>query len=64
MLLATNQEWQDRVRAEAIEVCQGQPPDIIAVNKMKVVCLLFTEFRTSGFDFFKELQLKYLLTCS
>lgn len=37
MLLATNQDWQDRVRAEAIEVCKGQPPDAAAVSKMKVV---------------------------
>ncbi|KAL1829470.1 hypothetical protein ACET3Z_007882 [Daucus carota] len=43
MLLATNQEWQDRVRAEAIEVCQGQPPDIIAVNKMKVLTMVINE---------------------
>lgn len=37
MLLAANQEWQDRVRAEAIEVCNGQPPDADAVSKMKQV---------------------------
>lgn len=43
MLLATNQDWKDRVRAEAIEVCKGQPPDAVAVGKMKVVRGILSE---------------------
>ncbi|KAK1375677.1 Triterpene C-23 carboxylase [Heracleum sosnowskyi] len=43
MLLATNQDWQDRVRAEAIEVCKGQPPDAVAVSKMKVLTMVINE---------------------
>lgn len=37
MLLAINQDWQNRVRAEAFEVCRGQPPNAVAVSTMKVV---------------------------
>lgn len=37
MLLATNPEWQDRVRAEVLEVCGGQLPDADMVRKMKNV---------------------------
>ncbi|KAK2982103.1 hypothetical protein RJ640_011714 [Escallonia rubra] len=35
MLLASNQEWQDRVRAEALHVCKGQIPNVDMVLKMK-----------------------------
>ncbi|KAL8092600.1 hypothetical protein AgCh_034748 [Apium graveolens] len=43
MLLAANQDWQDRVRAEAIEVCKGQPPDAVAIGKMKVLTMVINE---------------------
>ncbi|KAK2975008.1 hypothetical protein RJ640_026806 [Escallonia rubra] len=35
MLLASNQEWQDRVRAEALQVCKGHIPNVDMVLKMK-----------------------------
>ena len=37
MLLASNPEWQARVRAEVLQVCGGQTPDANMVRKMKVV---------------------------
>ncbi|MED6140240.1 hypothetical protein PIB30_091306 [Stylosanthes scabra] len=35
ILLASNQEWQDLVRAEALQICNGQIPDSIMLTKMK-----------------------------
>ncbi|KAJ1386962.1 Cytochrome P450 [Sesbania bispinosa] len=35
MLLASNQEWQDRVRAEALEICSGEIPNYDMLRKMK-----------------------------
>ncbi|KAK3039865.1 hypothetical protein RJ639_028258 [Escallonia herrerae] len=43
MLLASNQEWQDRVRAEAVEVCKGQIPDTDMVRKMKQLTMVINE---------------------
>lgn len=37
MLLAANQKWQDRVRAEVLEVCGGRIPDYDMIRKMKQV---------------------------
>lgn len=37
MLLAANPEWQDRVRAEVLEICGGGMPDSDMVRKMKLV---------------------------
>jgi cytochrome P450 len=37
MLLASNQEWQERVRAEVLQVCQGRAPDADMLRKMKQV---------------------------
>ena len=37
MLLASNPEWQARVRAEVVQVCGDQMPDADMVRKMKVV---------------------------
>ena len=37
MLLAVNQDWQERVRAEVLQVCQGRIPDGDMLNKMKQV---------------------------
>lgn len=39
MLLASNPEWQARVRAEVLQVCGGQMPDADMVRKMKTVSL-------------------------
>ncbi|KAJ9698934.1 hypothetical protein PVL29_007819 [Vitis rotundifolia] len=40
MLLASNQEWQDRVREDVLQVCKGQSPDANMLRKMKSVCRL------------------------
>lgn len=37
MLLAAHPEWQERARAEVLEVCGGQSLDAEKLNKMKVV---------------------------
>ena len=37
MLLASNQEWQSRVRAEVLEICQGKIPDSYMLRQMKQV---------------------------
>ena len=39
MLLASNQEWQDRVRAEVLSICGGAIPDADMLRKMKQVLL-------------------------
>lgn len=38
MLLATHTEWQDRVRAEVLEICGHNPPDPDELRSMKMVC--------------------------
>lgn len=37
MLLASNPQWQERIRAEVLEVCKGQIPDYDMIRKMKQV---------------------------
>jgi hypothetical protein len=37
MLLATYQDWQDRVRAEVLEVCGNGNPDASILRSMKTV---------------------------
>lgn len=37
MLLASNPQWQERVRAEVQQVCNGQIPDYDMIRKMKQV---------------------------
>lgn len=39
MLLASNPEWQDRVRAEVVEICGDELPDNDRLRKMKTVSL-------------------------
>ncbi|XP_059435073.1 cytochrome P450 714C2-like [Corylus avellana] len=43
MLLASNPEWQARVRAEVVEVCGGQTPDADTVRKMKILTTVIHE---------------------
>ncbi|KAI8574139.1 hypothetical protein RHMOL_Rhmol01G0331300 [Rhododendron molle] len=43
MLLAANPEWQERVRAEIVEVCKGQIPDSDMVRKMKQLTMVINE---------------------
>lgn len=40
MLLGTHTEWQDRARAEVLEVCGDRPLDTDAIGKLKVVSFL------------------------
>ena len=39
MLLASNPEWQQRVRTEVLEICADQMPDADMVRKMKKVSI-------------------------
>ena len=39
MLLASNPEWQQRVRTEVLEICADQMPDADMVRKMKTVSI-------------------------
>ncbi|CAB4312311.1 unnamed protein product [Prunus armeniaca] len=43
MLLASNQKWQERVRAEVLQICQGQIPDNEMVRKMKQLTMVIQE---------------------
>ncbi|KAL7152127.1 hypothetical protein ABFS83_04G076500 [Erythranthe nasuta] len=43
MLLASNPGWQERVRAEVLEVCNGQIPDYDMVRKMKLLTMVINE---------------------
>ncbi|CAK9152156.1 unnamed protein product [Ilex paraguariensis] len=43
MLLASNPEWQDRIRAEVIEVCRGQIPNNDMIRKMKQLAMAINE---------------------
>ncbi|XP_059434198.1 cytochrome P450 714C2-like [Corylus avellana] len=43
MLLASNPEWQARVRAEVLQVCGGQIPDADMLRKMKVLTMVIHE---------------------
>ncbi|XVF75706.1 hypothetical protein PTKIN_Ptkin13bG0208200 [Pterospermum kingtungense] len=43
MLLASNPEWQDKVRAEVVEICGGQLPDADMVRKMKTLTMVINE---------------------
>ncbi|KAK9283284.1 hypothetical protein L1049_011520 [Liquidambar formosana] len=43
MLLASNPEWQDRVRTEVIEICRGQLPDADMVRQMKTLTMILYE---------------------
>ncbi|XP_015865935.3 cytochrome P450 714C2 [Ziziphus jujuba] len=44
MLLAANQNWQDRVRAEVLQVCKGRStPDYDMLNKMKQLTMVIHE---------------------
>ncbi|RDX75677.1 Cytochrome P450 714C2, partial [Mucuna pruriens] len=43
MLLASNQNWQDRVRAEVLEICRGRTPDFNMLCKMKQLTMVIHE---------------------
>ena len=39
LLLALNPTWQEKVRVEVVEICQGKLPDADMIRKMKTVSL-------------------------
>ncbi|KAM7501685.1 hypothetical protein LguiB_000589 [Lonicera macranthoides] len=43
MLLASNLEWQQRVRTEILQVCEGQLPTNDMINKMKQLTMFINE---------------------
>ncbi|XP_027933571.1 cytochrome P450 714C2-like isoform X2 [Vigna unguiculata] len=43
MLLASNPDWQDRVRAEVTEICRGEIPDFSMLSKMKQLGMVINE---------------------
>ncbi|KAK4419775.1 cytochrome [Sesamum alatum] len=43
MLLASNPKWQERVRAEVLEVCKGRTPDYDSIRKMKQLTMVINE---------------------
>ncbi|KAL6967891.1 hypothetical protein U1Q18_033700 [Sarracenia purpurea var. burkii] len=43
MLLASNKKWQERVRAEIFEICNGQIPDADMIRKMKQLTMVIHE---------------------
>ncbi|KAL1558742.1 cytochrome P450 714C2-like protein [Salvia divinorum] len=43
MLLASNPEWQDRIRREVVDVCKGKVPDYEAAKKMKLLTMAINE---------------------
>ena len=49
VLLGAHTEWQDRARAEVLEVCGDRPVDADAIGKLKVVRLLHHAHRISTF---------------
>lgn len=43
MLLASNPEWQERIRSEVLEICKGQIPDYDMIRKMKLLTMAINE---------------------
>ncbi|KAI5679831.1 hypothetical protein M9H77_01058 [Catharanthus roseus] len=43
MLLASNPEWQERIRSEVLQVCKGQFPDSDMIRKMKLLTMAINE---------------------
>nr|AIA82921.1 CYP450-17 [Gentiana rigescens] len=43
MLMAANPEWQERIRAEVLEICNGQIPDYDMIRKMKQLTMAISE---------------------
>ncbi|CAL0324350.1 unnamed protein product [Lupinus luteus] len=41
MLLATHQDWQDRVRAEVLQLCGSDPPNATMLRRMDTVCFIY-----------------------
>lgn len=58
MLLASNQEWQARARAEVLEVCKGHVPDADMLRHMKVVSLQSNQTFLNTCSTFLEIEEK------
>ncbi|KAK6228376.1 hypothetical protein QUC31_006259 [Theobroma cacao] len=43
LLLALNPDWQDKVRAEVLEICGGKLPDADMIRKMKALTMVISE---------------------
>ncbi|XP_070034033.1 cytochrome P450 714C2-like [Nicotiana tomentosiformis] len=43
MLLAANPNWQQRIRAEVLQICKGRIPDADMIRKMKQLTMAITE---------------------
>ncbi|KAL0458977.1 UNVERIFIED_CONTAM: cytochrome [Sesamum latifolium] len=43
MLLAAHPEWQERIRAEVLDICKGQIPDAEMIRKMKLLTMAINE---------------------
>ncbi|KAM7486408.1 hypothetical protein LguiA_002417 [Lonicera macranthoides] len=43
VLLAANPDWQDRARAEVVEICKGRVPDADILRKMKTLRMVIQE---------------------
>ncbi|XP_022764621.1 cytochrome P450 714C2-like [Durio zibethinus] len=43
MLLASNPEWQDKARAEVLEICGGELPDADMLRQMKILTMVINE---------------------
>ncbi|GAV71499.1 p450 domain-containing protein [Cephalotus follicularis] len=43
MLLAAHPDWQDRVRAEVLEICKGNNPDADMLRRMKTLTMVIQE---------------------
>ncbi|KAK0583254.1 hypothetical protein LWI29_035199 [Acer saccharum] len=60
LLLALYPEWQDRVRAEVLKVCKGNPPNSEMLRSMKIVTMVIQEtlrlYPPAGFVFREALD--------
>ena len=63
VLLAANPDWQDRARAEVVEICKGKVLDADMLRKMKTVCLqtIYTHIYTRTCSTLDAFAILYLL---
>jgi cytochrome P450 len=61
MLLATNQNWQDRARAEVLEICRGRIPDYDMLSRMKQVTKNFIPSKPSKWHIYTILPIIFKL---
>lgn len=56
MLLSTHIEWQDRARAEVVEICGDLPLDADAISKLKIVRLLHLSMILQSYSNLQQFQ--------